>query len=67
MLGPAQAAEKKQLIEVLGKEIDALATAAERGLAGYRQFDVVLGKLHQLGFFPETSLVFEVGHAFLRR
>jgi hypothetical protein len=67
MLGPAQATEKKQRIEALGKEIDALATASELGLAGYRQFDVVLGKLHKLGFFPETSLVSEVARAFLRR
>lgn len=67
MLGPAQAAEKKQRIEALAMEIDSLAAAAELGLAGYRQFDAILGNLHKLGFFPETSLVSEVAHAFLRR
>jgi hypothetical protein len=66
MLGPAQAAEKRQRIEGLAHEIDSLAAAAEQGLAGYRQFDVVLGNLHKLGFFPETALVSEVARAFLR-
>jgi transcriptional regulator with XRE-family HTH domain len=66
MLGRAQAAEKKQRIEALAQEMNLLATAAEQGLAGYRQFDVILGNLHKLGFFPETPLVFEVARAFLR-
>jgi hypothetical protein len=67
MLSSAQAAEKKQRIEALAQEINLLVTAAEQGLAGYRQFDVILGNLHKLGFFPETSLVFEVARAFFRR
>ena len=66
MLGPAQAAEKKQRIEALAQEINLLATQAEQGLAGYREFDVILGNLHKLGFFPEMALVTEVARAFLR-
>jgi transcriptional regulator with XRE-family HTH domain len=66
MLSPKQAAQKQQRIEGLAHEIDSLAAAAEQGLAGYRQFDVILGNLHKLGFFPETSLVSEVARAFLR-
>jgi hypothetical protein len=66
MLSPAQAAQKQQRIEGLAHEIDTLAAAAEQGLAGYRQFDVILGNLHKLGFFPETPLVSEVARAFLR-
>jgi hypothetical protein len=64
MLGPAQAAEKKQRIQALAQELDLAATAAEQGLAGYHQFDVILGNLHKLGFFPETPLVSEVARAF---
>jgi hypothetical protein len=66
VLSPAQAAQKKQRIEALGQRINSLATAAEQGLAGYRQFDVILGNLHKLGFFPETALVSDVARAFLR-
>jgi hypothetical protein len=66
MLSPAQAAQKQQRIEELAQEIHSLAAVVERGLAGYRQFDVILGNLHKLGFFPETSLVSEVARVFLR-
>jgi transcriptional regulator with XRE-family HTH domain len=66
MLNATQATEKHQRIDGLAQEIRSLATTAEQGLAGYHQFDVILGKLHKLGFFPETVLVSEVARAFLR-
>jgi transcriptional regulator with XRE-family HTH domain len=66
MLSPAQAVQKQQRIEGLAHEIDSLAAAAEQGMAEYRQFDVILGNLHKLGFFPETPLVSEVARVFLR-
>jgi transcriptional regulator with XRE-family HTH domain len=66
MLSSAQTAQKRERIEGLAQEIDSLAAAAEQGLAGYQQFDVILGNLHKLGFFPETQLVSEVARAFLR-
>jgi hypothetical protein len=59
-----QAAQKKQRIEALAQKIHLLAAAAEEGLAGYQQFEAILGDLHRLGFFPETSLVSAVARAF---
>ncbi len=65
MLSPAQAAQKKQKIEQLGAELAELAKNARKGVAGYGDFESLLGQLHKLGFFPETQLVSGVARAFL--
>jgi transcriptional regulator with XRE-family HTH domain len=62
--GPEQTARQQQRIEALGGEIGALADAAEQRPVTYNQFEMVLGELHKLGFFPETGLVSVVARAF---
>jgi Helix-turn-helix len=64
LLSPAQAEQKKRKIESLSDQLVELAGLAERGSATYQKFDLVLGELHKLGFFPETSLVSAVARAF---
>jgi hypothetical protein len=64
MLAPVQAAQRKQRIEELGKALQQLALGARRGTATYSDFDAILGRLHKLGFFPETPLVSSVARAF---
>jgi hypothetical protein len=61
-----QAEQKKLKIETLAGDLEALARAAELGRASYQDFDPILGDLHKLGFFPETSLVSAVARAFAR-
>lgn len=65
LLSPEQTAKQQRRIEAVAKEISALAIPAEQGQATYEQFESLLGELHRLGFFPETSLVSAVAHAFV--
>ncbi len=65
MLSPEQKQRQQQRIEAVAKKIDDLASPAERGEVSYQQFETLLGELHGLGFFPETSLVSAVAHAFV--
>jgi hypothetical protein len=60
-----QTARQQQSIEAVGAKINALADPAEQGTATYDQFEALLGELHKLGFFPETSLVSAVARAFV--
>ncbi len=64
MLSPEQRQQQKQRIEAVAKKIGELAIPAERGEVNYGQFETLLGELHRLGFFPETSLVSAVAHIF---
>jgi len=64
MLSPEQRQQQKQRIEAAAKKIGELAIPAERGEVNYGQFETLLGELHRLGFFPETSLVSAVAHIF---
>jgi hypothetical protein len=64
MLTQEQKQERKQRIETVARKIDNLAAPAERGEVGYEPFETLLGELHRLGFFPETSLVSAVAHSF---
>jgi len=64
MLSPEQRQQQKQRIEIVARKIDDLAIPAERGEVNYGQFETLLGELHRLGFFPETSLVSAVVHSF---
>lgn len=47
----------KALIEVVGSEFEALADPAKQGAVTHDQFELLLGALHELGFFPEMSAV----------
>ena len=64
MLSPEQRQQQKQRIEAVAKRIGELAIPAERGEVNYGQFETLLGELHRLGFFPETSLISAVAHSF---
>jgi transcriptional regulator with XRE-family HTH domain len=61
---PEQAAKQQQRIETVAAKIAALVDPAAKGTATYDQFESLLGELHKLGFFPETSLVSAVARAF---
>jgi hypothetical protein len=63
LMTPEQIAKQKERIEAVGSGIGALAAPAEQGSVTYDQFESLLGELHKLGFFPETSLVSAVAHA----
>jgi hypothetical protein len=56
--------KQEERIEAVAKKIGELVTPAERGEVSYEQFEMLLGELHRLGFFPETSLVSAVAHSF---
>jgi len=62
---PDQTTRQQQRIEAVGAKINALAGPAEQGVAAYDQFETLLGELHKLGFYPETSLVSAVARAFV--
>lgn len=62
---PEQSAKQQQRIEAVAAEISALADLAAKGTTTYDQFEPLLGELHKLGFFPETSLVSAVARAFV--
>jgi len=47
----------------LADELNRLAVSALAGGALYAQFEAILGGLHRLGFFPDTSLVSAVAHS----
>ncbi len=64
MLSPEQRQRQQQRIEAVAGKIDDLASPAERSDVAYEQFEALLGELHRLGFFPETSLVSAVAHSF---
>jgi hypothetical protein len=59
-----QKQKQKERIEAVAKKIGELAVPAEHGKVSYEQFETLLGDLHRLGFFPETSLVSAVAHSF---
>lgn len=62
---PVEAAKRRQRIEALADQIDALAGGVRDGLVEYRQFETILGRLHAEGFFPENNLVSAVAKALL--
>jgi hypothetical protein len=65
LLTPVEAAKRRQRIEALADQIDALAEGARDGLVEYRQFETILGQLHAEGFFPDGDLVSMVANSLL--
>jgi hypothetical protein len=63
LMSPEHVSKQKERIEAVGRRISELAAPAEQGTVTYDQFESLLGDLHKLGFFPETSLVSAVAHA----
>jgi hypothetical protein len=67
LLTPVETARRRQRIEALADQIDALAEGAEDGLVEYRQFETILGRLHAEGMFPNDDLVSAVAKSLLAR
>jgi uncharacterized protein (DUF2267 family) len=65
LLTPTETAKRRQRIEALADQIDALAEGARDGLVEYRQFEIILGRLHAEGFFPDGGLVSAVAKSLL--
>jgi transcriptional regulator with XRE-family HTH domain len=53
----------KAMIEAVANEMDALAERVPEGGVGYPDFDALLSRLHDLGFYPTNKLVSDVAHA----
>jgi hypothetical protein len=62
---PAETAKRRQRIEALADQMNALAEGACDGVVEYRQFEMLLGRLHAEGFFPDNDLVSAVAKALL--
>ena len=62
-LTPDQKSRRRQNIEALADKLDELADEATSGKASYAQFENLLNKLNDLGFFPQLSLVSAVAQA----
>lgn len=65
ILTPAETTKRRQRIEALADQLDALAQGARDGLVEYRQFEGILGRLHAEGFFPDIELVSAVAEGLL--
>ena len=63
---PAEKAERRQAVEGLASQIEALAQLSEGEPINYNDFDVILRSLHELGSYPETPLVSAVAFALQR-
>lgn len=53
----------KAMIEAVADEMDALAVRIPEGGVGYPDFDALLSRLHNFGFYPTNKLVGDVAHA----
>lgn len=62
-LSPDQRAGRQKKIEALADKLDELADAAANGKASYVEFESILNKLNDLGFYPQLSLVSAVAKA----
>ena len=60
---PVEAEKRRVRIDACGDRLLDLAAKARESRASYREFETILGKLHELGFFPENNLVFSVAQA----
>ena len=53
----------KAMTAQMADELDVLATQVPQGTVRYGDFEAVLSRLHDLGFFPPNKLVGDVAHA----
>ncbi len=63
MLSPEETARRRQRIEDLAEQVEALADKIPEGSATYQAFEAILDQLHQSGLFPENDLVSAVAFA----
>jgi hypothetical protein len=62
-LSPDQKAGRQQKIEALADKLNELADAAAYRKASYVEFESILNKLNDLGFYPQLSLISAVAKA----
>jgi transcriptional regulator with XRE-family HTH domain len=55
--------ETKRLIDTVADELDALVKKMPEGVVRYSDFEILLSRLHALGFYPTNKLVGDVAHA----
>jgi hypothetical protein len=67
MPGPTDVAQRREQIEGLADKLDTLASKARRSLVSYQEFDMLLGALHGVGFFPRGDLISEVARAMVQQ
>ncbi len=65
LFSPEEAQARKQQVEALADRVDDLAKT-EDGPPRYADFELLLHKLHDLGFHPDGRLVSAVAHAIQR-
>jgi hypothetical protein len=63
LLSQAETNRRRRAIEALAGKIDELAALVLEGDGKYDQFESILSELHEVGFFPEISLISEVARA----
>lgn len=63
MLSPSETTVREEQIATLASEIDKLAKRVPQGKVTYRDVEGILGRLRELGFFPDQPLVRNVERA----
>jgi hypothetical protein len=63
MASEGERQKSKDLTEAVADELDGLVARVPEGQVQYRDFEVLLERLHSLGFFPTNKLVGDVAHA----
>lgn len=61
----AEVTRRVETINMLGDELNGLASSALEGNALYAKFEGILDALHRLGFFPEQELVSAVARSMI--
>jgi hypothetical protein len=67
MPGPTDVAQRREQIEGLADKLDGLASKARGSLVSYQEFDMLLGALHGVGFFPRGDLISEVARTMVQQ
>lgn len=64
VLEPAEVEDRTRQIKAIGEELTALAARSEEQVVQYSDFEPLLHRLHELGFYPTQRQVGDVAHAF---
>jgi DNA-binding XRE family transcriptional regulator len=64
VLGPAEVEDRTRRIQAVGEELAALAAQSETRVVQYPDYEPLLDRLHELGFYPTHRQVGDVAHAF---
>jgi hypothetical protein len=64
VLEPAEVEDRTRQIKAIGEELTALAARSEEQVVQYSDFEPLLDRLHELGFYPTQRQVGDVAYAF---